>query len=154
MTFIELFSFSKRSILLISTMIKEYLVKAFFSVLVLLASINVSFATIPDKKEMLSTLEMITTRLQTNHTVRVIPQLKFSPLSNQIEIEARKEELKMIMERTISGYNVEELKSLEGKDKLKSELKTSMNSILKSSEVLDIFYTSFQINSYTNFRTN
>lgn len=128
--------------------------KAFFSVLVLLASINVSFATIPDKKEMLSTLEMITTRLQTNHTVRVIPQLKFSPLSNQIEIEARKEELKMIMERTISGYNVEELKSLEGKDKLKSELKTSMNSILKSSEVLDIFYTSFQINSYTNFRTN
>lgn len=78
--------------------------------------------------------------------VRLTAVLKFSKQSNEEEFKARKPQIRDTIISTLNSKRPEDLLKLEGKNFLKEELKSAINSFLVDGHIIDIFYVGFQIN--------
>ena len=78
--------------------------------------------------------------------VRLTAVLKFSKESNEDEFKARKPQIRDTIISTLNSKRPEDLLKLEGKNFLKEELKSAINSFLVDGHIIDIFYVGFQIN--------
>jgi flagellar FliL protein len=72
--------------------------------------------------------------------------LSFSNATNQEEFKARKAQIRDSIISILNSKRPEDLLKVEGKQYLKSEIKSAINSYFVDGEVQDVFYTSFQIN--------
>ena len=78
--------------------------------------------------------------------VRMQAVLKFSKDSSEDEFVARKPQIRDSIISTLNSKRPEDLLKLEGKNFLKEEIKSSINSFLVDGKVIDVFYVSFQVN--------
>lgn len=78
--------------------------------------------------------------------VRLSAVLKFSKSSSEEEFKARKPQIRDSIISTLNSKRPEDLLKLEGKNYLKEEIKSAINSFLVDGSVIDVFYVSFQIN--------
>ncbi len=78
--------------------------------------------------------------------VRLTTVLKFSKNSNEEEFKARKPQIRDTIISTLNSKRPEDLLKLEGKNFLKEEIKSAINSFLVDGHVIDVFYVGFQIN--------
>lgn len=78
--------------------------------------------------------------------VRMNLVLKLSSSSSDEEIEARKPQISDVIISILNSKKPEDLLELSGKNTLKEQIKSSINSFLIDSSVEDVFYTGFQIN--------
>lgn len=72
--------------------------------------------------------------------------LKFSTDSQEKEYNARIPQIRDTIISTINTKRPEDLMSVDGKNFLKEELKSAINSFLVEGHVIDVYYVSFQIN--------
>lgn len=78
--------------------------------------------------------------------VRLNAVLKFSKDSSEKEFQARKPQIRDTIISTLNAKRPEDLLKLEGKNFLKEEIKSAINSFLVDGRVIDVYYVSFQIN--------
>ncbi len=78
--------------------------------------------------------------------VRLNTVLKFSKDSSEKEFQARKPQIRDTIISTLNSKRPEDLLKLEGKNFLKEEIKSAINSFLVDGRVIDVYYVSFQIN--------
>lgn len=78
--------------------------------------------------------------------IRISLVLKFNKEAKKEEVDARKPQISDTIISMLNAKKPEELLKKEGKDYLKEELKSSINSFLVDGQVVDIFYVGFQIN--------
>jgi len=78
--------------------------------------------------------------------LRLTAVLKFSKESNEEEFKARKPQIRDTIISLLNSKRPEDLLKLEGKNFLKEELKSAINSFLVDGHIIDIFYVGFQIN--------
>jgi flagellar FliL protein len=78
--------------------------------------------------------------------VRLTAVLKFSKESNEDEFKARMPQIRDTIISTLNSKRPADLLKLEGKNFLKEELKSAINSFLVDGHIIDIFYVGFQIN--------
>ena len=78
--------------------------------------------------------------------VRMVAVLKFSRDSSEEEFQARKPQIRDTIINTLNSKRPEDLLRAEGKNFLKEEIKSSINSFLIDGKVQDVFYVSFQVN--------
>lgn len=102
------------------------------------------------KKENLLPLDNFTVNLaQTDgprRYVRLDAVLKMSEDAKAAEFEARKPQIRDTIISILNTKRADDLLKKEGKNFLKEEIKTSINSFLVDGRVEDIYYISFQIN--------
>lgn len=72
--------------------------------------------------------------------------LKMSNDSKKAEFDALKPQIRDTIITLLNSKKAEELLKKEGKNYLKEEIKSSINSFLVDGKVEDVFYVSFQIN--------
>lgn len=77
--------------------------------------------------------------------LRMNAVLKFSTESEEEEFKARKAQIRDAVISIINAKRPEDLMKLEGKKFLKEEIKSSINTFLVAGQVIDVYYTSFQI---------
>lgn len=78
--------------------------------------------------------------------VRLKAVLKFSESSKEAEFTARKPQIRDTIISILNSKRPEDLLKREGKEFLKEEIKSAINSFLIDGEVIDVFYVGFQIN--------
>jgi len=78
--------------------------------------------------------------------IRISLVLKFNKEAKKEEVDARKPQISDTIISMLNAKKPEELLKKEGKDYLKEELKSSINSFLVDGQVVDIYYVGFQIN--------
>ena len=78
--------------------------------------------------------------------LRLTAVLKFSKDSNEEEFKARKPQIRDTIISLLNSKRPEDLLKIEGKNFLKEELKSAINSFLVDGNIIDIFYVGFQIN--------
>ena len=78
--------------------------------------------------------------------VRLNLVLNFAKDSKQDEINARQPQIRDTVIRVLNSKRAEDLLLSEGKEFLKQELRTAINTFMTNGSVLDIYYVSFQIN--------
>lgn len=78
--------------------------------------------------------------------VRLKLVLKFSKDSKEEEFNARKPQIRDVIISTLNSKRAEDLLKLEGKNYLKEEIKSAINSFLVDGHVVDIYYIGFQVN--------
>lgn len=78
--------------------------------------------------------------------VRLTTVLMISDDSSQEEFNRRKPQIRDSIITTLNGKRPEDLLNVEGKNFLKEEIKAAINAFLVDGRVIDVFYTSFQIN--------
>lgn len=78
--------------------------------------------------------------------VRLNAVLKFDKTSKEEEFKARKPQIRDSIISILNSKRPEDLLNKEGKNYLKEEIKSSINSFLVDGRVIDIFYVGFQIN--------
>ena len=78
--------------------------------------------------------------------VRMNLVLKLGEGSSDQEIEARKPQIRDAIISILNSKKPEDLLMVEGKNTLKEQIKSSINSFLIDATVEDVFYTGFQIN--------
>ena len=72
--------------------------------------------------------------------------LKFSKGANKKEFETNKPKILDTVNSLLNTKRPEDLLKREGKEYLKAEIKDSVNAFLVDGKVVDVYYTSFQIN--------
>lgn len=77
--------------------------------------------------------------------LRMNAVLKFSKSSNEEEFKARKPQIRDTIISIVNSKRPTDLLKLEGKNFLKEEIKSSINSFLVDGQVVDMFYVSFQV---------
>jgi flagellar FliL protein len=78
--------------------------------------------------------------------VRINTVLRFSDNSKEAEFTARKPQIRDTIISILNSKRPEDLLKREGKEFLKEEIKSGINSFLIDGEVIDVFYVNFQIN--------
>lgn len=78
--------------------------------------------------------------------VRFNAVLKFSKDSSEEEFKARSAQIKDSIITILNAKRPQDLLNTEGKNFLKEEIKSSINSFLVDGSVIDVFYVGFQIN--------
>ncbi len=78
--------------------------------------------------------------------LRMSVVLKFSKDSNEKEFKMRRPQMVDAIISILNAKKAEDLLNREGKDYLKHEIKSSINSFLSEGRLLDLYYVSFQIN--------
>jgi flagellar FliL protein len=78
--------------------------------------------------------------------LRLNAVLKFSRDSNEAEFNTRKPQIRDTIISTLNSKRPQDLLEVEGKEFLKEELKSAINSFLVDGHVVDIYYVGFQIN--------
>lgn len=78
--------------------------------------------------------------------VRLNAVLKFSKDSKEAEFNARKPQIRDAIISILNSKRPEDLLKVEGKNYLKEEIKSSINSFLIDGNVVDVYYVGFQIN--------
>ena len=78
--------------------------------------------------------------------VRLNLVLKFSKDSKEEEFKARKPQIRDTVINILNSKRPEDLLKVEGKNYLKEEIKSTINSFLLDGHVMDVFYIGFQIN--------
>jgi flagellar FliL protein len=78
--------------------------------------------------------------------VRLNAVLKFSKNSKQEEFEARKPQIRDTIISILNSKRPDDLLKREGKNYLKEEIKSAINSFLVDGEIVDVYYVGFQIN--------
>lgn len=78
--------------------------------------------------------------------LRLNAVLKFSVNSSEEEFKARKPQIRDAIISLINAKRPDDLLKLEGKNFLKEEIKSSINSFIIDGSVIDVYYVGFQIN--------
>ena len=78
--------------------------------------------------------------------VRLNLVLKFSKDSKEEEFKVRKPQIRDTIINILNSKRPEDLLKVEGKNYLKEEIKSTINSFLLDGHVMDVFYIGFQIN--------
>ena len=78
--------------------------------------------------------------------IRLNTVLKFSKDSKEQEYSNRKAQIRDAVISILNSKRPEDLLKVEGKEYLKEEIKSSINSFLIDGKVVDVFYVGFQIN--------
>lgn len=78
--------------------------------------------------------------------IRLQAVLKFSKGANPKEFETNKPKILDTVNSLLNTKRPEDLLKREGKEYLKAEIKDSVNAFLVDGKVVDVYYTSFQIN--------
>lgn len=78
--------------------------------------------------------------------VRLNTVLRFSADSNEGEFKARQPQIRDSIISILNSKRPADLLKKEGKEYLKEEIKSSINSFLIDGRVVDVYYVSFQIN--------
>ena len=78
--------------------------------------------------------------------VRLNLVLKFSKDSKDEEFRARKPQIRDTIINILNSKRAEDLLKVEGKNYLKEEIKSAINSFLLNGHIMDVFYIGFQIN--------
>jgi len=78
--------------------------------------------------------------------VRLTAVLKFSNESKENEFKAREPQIRDVIINILNSKRPEDLLNKEGKNFLKEEIKSAINAFLIEGNVIDIYYTGFQIN--------
>lgn len=78
--------------------------------------------------------------------VRLNTVLKFSKESKEEEFKARKPQIRDSIISILNAKRPSDLLKREGKEYLKEEIKSAINSFLVDGKVIDVFYVGFQIN--------
>ncbi len=78
--------------------------------------------------------------------VRLNTVLKFSNRSDETEFTSRRPQIRDTIIAILNSKRPEDLLKKEGKVFLKEEMKSAINSFLVDSDLIDIYYTGFQIN--------
>lgn len=78
--------------------------------------------------------------------IRLTAVLKFSRDSSEAEFDSRKPQIRDTIISTLNSKRPEDLLEVEGKEFLKEELKSAINSFLVDGHVVDIYYVGFQVN--------
>ena len=78
--------------------------------------------------------------------VRLNLVLKFSQDSKGEEFKVRKPQIRDAIINILNSKRPEDLLKVEGKNYLKEEIKSTINSFLLDGHVMDVFYIGFQIN--------
>ncbi|MFA7614053.1 MAG: flagellar basal body-associated FliL family protein [Candidatus Caldatribacteriota bacterium] len=102
------------------------------------------------KEEKLLQLESFTVNLAQGdgprRYLRLDAVLKMSDDAKKEEFEARKPQIRDTIISILNTKRADDLLKREGKDYLKEEIKSSINSFLIDGRVEDVYYISFQIN--------
>lgn len=102
------------------------------------------------KEEKLLQLESFTVNLAQGdgprRYLRLDAVLKMSDDAKKEEFEARKPQIRDTIISILNTKRADDLLKREGKDYLKEEIKSSINSYLIDGRVEDVYYISFQIN--------
>jgi flagellar FliL protein len=102
------------------------------------------------KKENLVPLDNFTVNLAPGdgprRFLRLSAVLKMSEDSKTEEVEARKPQIRDMIISILNSKRPEDLLKREGKEYLKEEIKSAINSFMVDSKIVDIFYVGFQIN--------
>lgn len=102
------------------------------------------------KEEKLLQLESFTVNLAQGdgprRFLRLDAVLKMSDDAKKEEFEARKPQIRDTIISILNTKRADDLLKREGKDYLKEEIKSSINSYLVDGRVEDVYYISFQIN--------
>lgn len=77
--------------------------------------------------------------------LRVKMDLVLSSKESEEEIKKKKPEIRDIIITTLSGKRFNDIATLEGKMRLRDELKENINKILMTGKVLNIYFTEFVI---------
>lgn len=77
--------------------------------------------------------------------IRVQLVLQFSSSSNEEEFKGRRPQIRDSIISILNSKRPEELSRPEGKDYLKEEIKSAINTFLVDGSVTDVFFVSFQI---------
>jgi flagellar FliL protein len=72
--------------------------------------------------------------------------LKFSNSSKEEEFKSKQPQIRDTIISILNSKRAEDILKLEGKELLKEEIKSSINSFLIDSQIVDIFYVGLQIN--------
>lgn len=78
--------------------------------------------------------------------IRLNAVLKLSADSSEEEYKARKPQIRDSIISILNSKRPADLLKVQGKEYLKEEIKSSINSYLVSGKVLDVYYVGFQIN--------
>ena len=78
--------------------------------------------------------------------VRLNTVLKFSKDSNQEEFKSRNAQIRDTVISILNSKRPEDILKVEGKAYLKEEIKAAINSFFVDGRVIDVYYTSFQVN--------
>ncbi len=78
--------------------------------------------------------------------IRLNAVLKFNKDSKEEEFKARKPQIRDAIINILNSKRAKDLLKAEGKTFLKEEIRSSINSFLVDSKVIDVYYVSFQIN--------
>ena len=78
--------------------------------------------------------------------LRLNAVLEFTKESSEDEFKARKPQIRDVVISTINSKRPEDLLKSEGKEFLKEEIKSAINSFLVDGKVLNVYYVGFQIN--------
>jgi flagellar FliL protein len=78
--------------------------------------------------------------------LRLKAVLKFSKASKEEEFRARKAQIRDTIITMLNSKRPADILKLEGKNHLKEELKSAINTFLIDGSVIDIYYTGFQVN--------
>ena len=78
--------------------------------------------------------------------LRLNTVLKFSMDSKEEEFRAREPQIRDTIISILNSKRPEDLLMSEGKNFLKEEIKSALNSFLVDGKIIDVFYVSFQIN--------
>jgi flagellar FliL protein len=78
--------------------------------------------------------------------IRIGLVLKFNKETKKEEVDARKPQINDTIISMLNSKKPEELLKKEGKDYLREEIKSSINSFMTDGQLVEIFYVNFQIN--------
>lgn len=78
--------------------------------------------------------------------LRLKTVLKFSTEAEEEEYQARQPQIRDTIITILNGKRPEDLLTVQGKNFLKEEIKAGINAFMVKGHVLDVYYTSFQIN--------
>lgn len=78
--------------------------------------------------------------------IRLSAVLKLNNEANEEEYKARKPQIRDAVISILNAKRPQDLLKTEGKDYLKEEIKSSINTFLVNGKVIDVYYVGFQIN--------
>jgi len=78
--------------------------------------------------------------------VRLNTVLKFKKNSSETEFKARQPQIRDVIISILNSKRPDDLLSADGKEFLKEEIKSAINTFLVDGSVIDVYYVSFQIN--------
>lgn len=87
-------------------------------------------------------IQEITTNMMSNDFIRISFKLQADSSKSKEEIEKRDFQIKNIIIKHLSSLTSDDLKGSEGKTKLEEDIKTKINGILDSGQVVQVYITS------------